>query len=126
MREAPRQPKGTPLTDEPAPTQPVTENMPASAGQISALASANAPFIFFDSASFYGWSQGNIAQLTLDATRLMAAGPDGRVAIDRVVVCHLRCGLPALLGLRAAIDAIIAMAQQPKPEGPAAEGPSLQ
>jgi hypothetical protein len=43
----------------------------------------------------------------------MAAGPDGRVAIDRVVVCHLRCGLPALLGLRAAIDAIIAMTERP-------------
>jgi hypothetical protein len=101
------------MTDETAPTPPVTENMPAEAGQISALASANAPFIFFDSASFYGWSQGSIAQLTLDATRLMAAGPDGRVAIDRVVVCHLRCGLPALRGLHAAIDAIIAMAERP-------------
>ena len=100
------------MTDETAATEPVTENMPASAGQISALASANAPFIFFDGASFYGLS-GGVGQITLEATRLQAAGPDGRVALDRVVTAHLRCGVPALRSLRAAIDAVMAMAERP-------------
>jgi hypothetical protein len=64
------------MTDESAATPlVVTENMPASAGQISALASANALFIFFDGASFYGLS-GGVGQITLEATRLQAAGPE--------------------------------------------------
>jgi hypothetical protein len=92
------------MTDKTAPTPlVVTESMPASAGQISALASANAPFIYFDNASFYGLFN-DIGQITMEATRLMAGGPDGRVALDRVVTGHLRCSLPELRNLRAAID----------------------
>jgi hypothetical protein len=107
------------MADENEATAPViTENLPAHAGQISALASANAPFIYTDAASFYGLSPGGVAQITLESTRLMAGGPDGSVALDRVVVCHLRCSLPALMSLRGAIDSIVAMAQ-PRPQGPA-------
>ena len=68
------------MTDKPAPPAPVvTENIPSTGGQISAIASANAPFIYFDGASFFGLLHG-IGQITLDANRLIAVGPDGRIA----------------------------------------------
>jgi hypothetical protein len=104
------------MTDEPARIPPV-EIIPSVTGGISAIASAGAPFIYFDSANFYGLING-VGQVTLEASRLMAAGPDGRIAIDRVVVAHLKCSLTAIKGLRAALDGIILMAE-PKPEGPA-------
>jgi hypothetical protein len=111
------QPGNAVLTDKPAVTAPVvTENIPANAGQVSAVASANAPFIYFENASFFALFNG-IAQMTLEANRLIATGPDGRVAVDRVVVAHLRSSLPALRSLRAAIDGILLMAE-PTP-GPA-------
>ena len=78
---------------------------------------ANAPFIYFETVSSLGLLNG-IGQLTLEANRLLSSGPDGRVAVDRVVVAHLRSNLPALRSLRAAIDGILLMAE-PTPEGPA-------
>jgi hypothetical protein len=106
------------MSDESAVTPPVvTENIPAHAGQISAIGSANAPFIYFESASFFGLLDG-VARMTLEANRLIATGPDGRVAVDRVVVAHLRSSLPALRSLRAAIDGVLLMAE-PTPKGPA-------
>jgi hypothetical protein len=93
------------MTDEPA------SPAPANAGQLFPN------FVFFDSAPVYGLSPGGIGQITLEANTLIA-GPDGRVQIDRVVVCHLRSSLPAILSLRNAIDAILTMAA-PKAEGPA-------
>ena len=105
------------MPDETNPTAPViTENIPATGGQISAIASANAPFIFFDAAHFFGLLNG-VGQITLEANRLAAVGPDGRIVIDRVVVAHLRSSLPALRRLRAAIDGILLMAEPT--EGPA-------
>jgi hypothetical protein len=104
------------MTDEPARIPPV-EVIPSVTGGISAIASAGAPFIYFDSANFYGLING-VGQVTLEASRLMAAGPDGRIAINRVVVAHLKCSLAAIKGLRAALDGIILMAE-PKPGGPA-------
>lgn len=105
------------MPDKPAVTAPVvTENIPANVGQISAIASANAPFIYFENAGPIGLLNG-IGQITLEANRLMAAS-DGRAAMDRVVVAHLRSNLPALMSLRTAIDNILLMAE-PTPEGPA-------
>jgi hypothetical protein len=113
-----KEPGETIVPDKPAVTAPVvTENIPANAGQISAIASANAPFIYFESVPFFGLFNG-IAQITLEASRMIATAPDGRAAVDRVVVAHLRSNLPALRSLRTAIDAILLMAE-PTPEGPA-------
>jgi hypothetical protein len=104
------------LPDKSAVTAPViTENIPANAGQISAIASANAPFIYFEDASFWGLLNG-IGQITLETSRMIASAPDGGAAVDRVVVAHLRSNLPALRSLRAAIDGILLMAE-PTPEG---------
>ena len=106
------------MPDEPTlPAPIVTENIPAHAGQISGVASANAPFVYFEDASAFGPLNG-IGRITLETSRLMPAGPDGRAAIDRVVIAHLRGNFPALRSLRAAIDGILLMAE-PTPEGPA-------
>jgi hypothetical protein len=105
------------MADEPAMTLPIqTEVIPARAGEISAIASASAPFVYFENARFFGFFNG-IGQVTLEANRLMATTFDGQIAIDRVLVAHLRGNLPAIRGLRAALDGILLMAE-PKPEGP--------
>ena len=104
------------MTDEPARMPSPVEVIPSVAGGISGIASASAPFVYFDSVNFYGIING-VGQVTLEANRLMATGPDGRIAIDRVVVAHLKCSLTAVKSLRAALDGIILMAE-PKPERP--------
>jgi hypothetical protein len=40
------------MTDEPK--EPHVENIPSVSGKISAIASANAPFIYFEDARFFG------------------------------------------------------------------------
>jgi hypothetical protein len=74
------------MADKPAPKPPV-ETIPSVAGEISAIASAHAPFIFFDGAANFGIN-GGIANITLEAIRHVSAG--GGVLQDRVIVAHLR------------------------------------
>lgn len=105
------------MAEEPTKAPPVlTEIIPSVAGKISAIASANAPFVYFENAALYGLLNG-IGQVTLDAQRLSANAVDGAVAIDRVFVAHLRGNLAAIRSLRAALDGVLLMAA-PKPEGP--------
>jgi hypothetical protein len=78
--------------------------------------SANAPLLYFENATCFGLS-GGVGQITIEAN-ILRAGADNRVAIDRVVVGHLRGNLPALRSLRNAIDNVLLMAE-PKSEGPA-------
>jgi hypothetical protein len=104
------------MADE-SPTPKVVEAIPSIRGGLSAIGSANAPFIYFENVPFYGLLNG-VGQLTLDANRLYGADSDGKPIYDRVIVAHIRCNLPAIRSLRAAIDGILLMAE-PKPEGPA-------
>jgi hypothetical protein len=92
------------------------ETVPRVRGGFSAIGSAGAPFIYFDNVPFFGLMNG-VAQITLDANRLWGADSESRPIIDRVIVAHLRTTLPAVRALRAALDAVILMAEQ-KPEGP--------
>ncbi len=71
--------------------------------ELSLSGSASAPFVYFDVASTYGFSNG-IANVTLEASRALSI--DGRVVTDRVVVAHLRMSRQAALGLRAALNGI--------------------
>jgi len=91
----------------------VAENIPSHAGQISAIASAHAQFLYIDRASTYGANH-SILNITLEADRNMidAAGAPAR---DRVVVAHLRMSIPAALSLKAAIEGALLLAQ---PTGP--------
>jgi hypothetical protein len=103
------------VTDEPDKT--IVENIPSVAGNISAVASANTPFVYFEEAIFYGFVNG-VGKVALTTNRLIAAAPDGSVLTDKVLVAHLVGNLPAIRALRATLDGILLMAE-PKPEGPA-------
>jgi hypothetical protein len=106
------------MPDEPAVHPPIrTENIPNTSGQISAIASANAPFIYFENAPFFGLLNG-VGQISLSAGRPMVVTAEGPIAGDIVLVAHLRGNLPAIRALRGALDGILLMAE-PKPEGPA-------
>ena len=91
------------------------ENIPGLRNGISAIASANAPFVYFENIPFYGLMNG-IGQVTLEASRIFGSAPDGTPIIDRVIVAHLRGNIPAIRSLRAALDGILLMAE-PTPEG---------
>jgi hypothetical protein len=90
-------------------TPPVVEVIPSVQGELSAVASASAPFIYFDNASTFGVNE-RIANITLEANRVMVVG--GQVRGDRVVVAHLRMSVGALTRLKAAIEGIELLAQR--------------
>ena len=71
---------------------------------LSAIASANAPVIFFDHVTNFGTYRG-IACLTLVVTRFLP-GSDGKPVRDHAVAAHLRMTLPALGSLKEAISGI--------------------
>jgi hypothetical protein len=104
------------MADEP--TRPViVEAIPSIAGGISAIASANAPVIYFEDAPFFGLLNG-IGKVTIQVSRHAARAPDGGVLADYIFVAHLAGNVPAIRNLRAALDGILLMAE-PKPESPA-------
>ena len=83
------------MSDKPDAKPPV-ETIPSVFGEVSAIASAHAPFIYFDGAPNFG-ANGGIANITLEAIRHTSVG--GKVLFDRVTVAHLRMGINALQGL---------------------------
>lgn len=95
----------------------VVENIPSVAGEISAVASANAPFIYFEDAPFFGLLNG-VGKVSLTVSRQIASDPERKsVLFDRVIVASLVGNIPAIRSLRGALDGILLMAE-PKPEGP--------
>ena len=95
------------MADDPNPKPPV-EIIPSVEGGISAIASAHAPFLYFEEARAFGHLNG-IIRITLEAARILATGT-GEIAFDRVVVAHLRMNIPAALSLKAAIDGALLLA----------------
>jgi hypothetical protein len=111
MRHGLRQPRNTAMTDDSTPkaTVVVVEQIPSVAGGLSALASANAPFIYFDAAPNFGLN-GGIANLSLEVVRfILNTGSQGVVA-DRVTVAHLRMSMEGVRSLKAALEGIELMA----------------
>ena len=98
---------------EKADPKPPVEIIPSGVDQISAIASAHAPFLYFARAPTYGANH-SILNVTLEADRYMvdAAGAPARY---RVVVAHLRMSVPAALSLKAAIEGALLMAQPTAP-----------
>ena len=88
-----------------------TKQGPGVAGELCGLASAAAPFIYFDRAPNFGFN-GAVANISLEAARFAApaAGEDVVVA-DRVTVAHLRMSMHALRSLKAAIEGVERMAE---------------
>jgi hypothetical protein len=105
-------PRNPVMVDEPV-APPVVEDVPSHAGAISAIASAAAPFIYFDGVPNYGFRDG-IATMTLEALRHSSV--NGQILTDRIVVGHVRISLRALHSLKMAIQAIELMISPP-PEG---------
>jgi hypothetical protein len=99
--------------DKPAPA--VIEQIPSFVGGLSAIASANAPFIYFDGVPNFGFREG-VANLTLEVLRFTPARGGGQVFVDKVSVAHLRMNMTALRSLKNALAGIELMAQ-PVPEG---------
>jgi hypothetical protein len=87
------------------------EAIPSVNGGVSAIASAHAPFLYFEGAPTFGHLNG-IIRVTLEATRDLPTGqhPSATVGTDRVLVAHLRGNIQAFLALRAAIDGALLLA----------------
>jgi hypothetical protein len=99
------------MSDEPKLNREPVENIPSVAGGISAIASANAPFTYFENVHFFGVLNG-VGKVVLTASRQMAPGGGG-VLTDHIVVAHLVGNIPAIRILRAALDGILLMIQEP-------------
>jgi hypothetical protein len=99
------------MTEKPAPVTPVvTENIPSLAGGVSAIASANAPFIYFDGVPNFGFNFG-VANISLEALRFTAVPGTTNVVTDRVTVAHLRMSTEGLRQLKSAIEGIELLAK---------------
>jgi hypothetical protein len=90
-----------------APTRTVVEATPSHRGEISAMASAAAPFLYFDGAPNFGISNG-IVNVTLEAVRFSAV--DHEIVPDRVIVAHLRMSIPAAQALKMALEKALLLA----------------
>ena len=99
------------MSDEPKLNRAPVENIPSLAGGISAIASANAPFIYFENVHFYGVLTG-VGKVVLTTSRQMSPGGDG-VLTDHIVVATLVGNIPAMRILRAALDGILLMVKEP-------------
>jgi hypothetical protein len=96
---------------------PHVEIIPSVADSISGIASAKAPFIYFEAAPFFGLING-IGKVAIEVSRQIATAPNQGVLLDRVLVAHLVGNIQAIRNLRAALDGILLLAE-PKPESPA-------
>jgi hypothetical protein len=93
------------------PEQPVAvEVIPSVRGGYSAIASGNAPFVYFENAPFFALMNG-VGNITLDASRMIGVDSNGKVLSDKVIIAHLRGNLLALRSLRDALDAVLLMAE---------------
>jgi hypothetical protein len=93
--------------------KPPTEAIPSREGGISGLASAHAPFLYFENAPTFGHLNG-VIRVTLEAGRdLPSPETGGRVVADRVIVAHLRMNIPAARSLKAALEGALLLAAPP-------------
>lgn len=90
---------------------PPVEIIPSLQGSLSALGSADAPFLYFENAPAFGTLNG-ILKVTLTATRDMVQ-PSGQICSDHVVVAHLRMNAHAARALKAALDGALLLASPP-------------
>lgn len=96
------------MTEQPNAPAPVSYH----ARPIDKLASAHAPFLYFEEAPTFGHVNG-VIQITLEATSLQGTG-EGAVSAERVIVAHLRMNIPAASALKGAIEGALLLAQPPQ------------
>lgn len=92
---------------------PAVKHKPGTTGSLCPLASAAAPFVYFDRAPNFGFN-GAVANISLEAIRFEAAAEGADVVADRVTVAHLRMTLDALRSLKTAIEGVERMAEAAK------------
>jgi hypothetical protein len=80
---------------------------PTKEATIAVSDTAHAPFVFFEMAPAFGFTNG-VVNITLSANRTLV-GPEG-VINEQVVVAYLRGNVQAALSLRQAIDSVLLMA----------------
>jgi len=95
------------LANQPDPGTPI-ESIPSRNDGVSAIASAHAPFLYFDGAPTFGHSAG-VIHVTLEAIRFHAG--DGVVNRDRVTVAHLRMNALAAESLIRALQGALLLAR---------------
>lgn len=105
-------PQATSAARDPA-ARSTVESLPSHRGDISALASASAPFLYFDGAPNFGFHNG-IVNVTLEAVRFSAV--EHEIIPDRVIVAHLRMGVTAAQALKNALERALLLAA-PVPNG---------
>lgn len=101
------------MADEPKPTR-IVEFLPSTEGSLSAIASGNAPIVYFDEVANFGTYSG-IAHITLLAMRFLPA-PDGQSGRDCVVAAHLRMNYVALKMLKDVTEQMIAQLESAPPD----------
>jgi hypothetical protein len=91
------------------------ELIPSIRGGVSALASAHAPFLYFEDAIAFNHLNG-IIRLTLTASRDVPEPGSQGAGTDLVIVAHLRMNVPAALSLKAALEGALLLAQPAQSE----------
>lgn len=92
---------------------PAVKHKPGTSGSHCPLASAAAPFVYFDRAPNFGFN-GAVANISLEALRFAAPVEGEDVVADRVTVVHLRMTMDALRSLKTAIEGVERMAEAAK------------
>jgi hypothetical protein len=82
------------------------EIIPSIEGGISAIASAHAPFLYFENAPAFGHMNG-VIRITLTASRII---PGDAASQDHVIIAHLRMSVPAAVSLKNAKDGALLLA----------------
>lgn len=101
------------MAEKPNPVAPVTTGIVDV--KFSEIGSAHAPFLYFESASAFGF-YGGVVRVTLEAVRTIPTGQDGGVINDRVITAHLRMSIPAALSLKEAIEGALLLARPAESE----------
>jgi hypothetical protein len=89
------------MSENPSAPPPV-EIIPSVEGDISAIASGHAPFLYFDSAPSYGYADG-VVKITLVAQRILPRKTE-QPAQDFAIVAHLRMSRTAAQSLKDALE----------------------
>ena len=97
------------MSEKAGPQSPIVEVIPSTQGNVSAIASAHAPFLYFENAPAFGHVNG-IIRVTLTAARDMPVNNEPGVMADNVVVAHLRMNINAALALKFAIEGALLLA----------------
>ncbi|HVC60639.1 MAG TPA: hypothetical protein VND19_09805 [Acetobacteraceae bacterium] len=100
------------MAEKPDINTPV-ETIPSVQRGISAIASAHAPFLYFETAPAFGHVNG-IIRVTLAASRDIPLPPTS-VGSDSVIVAHLRMNITAAHALKAALEGALLLAAPPPP-----------